>query len=78
MSKWIDITDELTPEGIRDLKSGAKGGHILMFEHPKAGPIHLRIVCKRKVKGELRVYAVRTYAYTPEEADAEVLVAQKK
>lgn len=69
---WEDITDILTPEGKKNLKSGEKGD-ILMFKF-EGSPVHLKIMRKTKDK----VWAKRTYAYTPEEADAEVEVTQKK
>jgi hypothetical protein len=68
MGKWEDITDVLTKKGQKELKIG----QILMFDY-EGSPIHLKIM--RKFKG--KVWAKKTYAYTPEEADEEILVEQK-
>jgi len=65
---WIDITKDLTKKGREELKTG----QILIFDF-EGSPLHLKIM--RKSKG--KVWAKRTYAYTPEEADAEVLIEQK-
>lgn len=73
MSKWEEISDILTKKAIKELKSGDKGD-ILMFEF-EGSPIHLRIVRKTKAG---KVYAKRTYAYLPDEADNEVQVISKK
>lgn len=69
MAKWEDITGDLTKKGQRELNVG----QILMFDF-EGSPIHLKIMRKRHGK----VWAKRTYAYTPEEADQEVEIEQKK
>lgn len=53
---WLDITEDLTQEGIRELKTG----QVLMFSK-----VHLRIM--RKAKG--KVWAKRVFMYRPEEVD---------
>lgn len=58
---WLDITEELTEEGFEKLLVG----QVMIFNHPKAGPIHLKI--KRKFKG--KIWAQRMYLYAPEEVD---------
>lgn len=63
--KWDNITDVLTKKGQRELKVG----QVLMFDY-EGSPVHLKIMRKRNGK----VWAKRTYLYTPEEADNEVKV----
>ncbi len=67
MSSWLDITEDLTKKGQRELKVG----QVLIFDF-EGSPIHLKIMRKYKNK----VWAKKTYLYTPEEADDEVAVQQ--
>ena len=67
--KWLDITEELNDEGKKSLKAG----DVLMFDF-EGSPLHLRVM--RKSRG--KVWAKRTYLYTPEEADAEIEVVAKE
>ncbi len=59
--KWIDLTEDLTQEGFDNLLVG----QVLIFNHPKAGPIHIKI--RRKSKG--KIWGQRMYLYAPEEVD---------
>lgn len=72
MSQWERIDDVLTEEGIKNLKSGEQGD-ILMFDY-EGSPLHLKVMRKTK---DGKVYAKRTYAYLPEEADKEVEIVSK-
>lgn len=61
MTKWENITDVLTPEGIERLNTG----EVLMFNYENS-PIHLKI--KRKSRG--KVWAERIELLTAEQAEA--------
>jgi hypothetical protein len=65
---WLDITPDLTKKGQKELEVG----QVLVFDF-EGSPVHLKIMRKRNGK----VWAKRTYLYTPEEADSEVMVEQK-
>lgn len=52
--KWLEISDELTPEG----KQRIKVGEVLLFSK-----VHLKIMRKRDGK----VWAKRVFLYRPEE-----------
>lgn len=69
MSKWEDITDILNKKGQRQLQVG----QVLIFDF-EGSATHLKIMRKRYGK----VWAKKTYIYTPEEADDEVMVVPKK
>lgn len=57
---WIDITDQLTPKGLEELKTG----QVLIFDF-EGSPLHLKIM--RKSKG--KVWAKENYLYTREEVN---------
>lgn len=61
MTKWERIDDVLTPEGIKNLKTG----QVLMFNY-EGSPIHLKI--KRKTGG--KVWAERVRLWTEAEIKA--------
>lgn len=58
MTKWEDIADVLTPEGVANIKPG----HVLMFNY-EGSPLHLKI--KRKANG--KVWAERVQLLTEAE-----------
>lgn len=60
--KWIDITEDLTEQGKKDLKVG----QVLMFE-----VVSLKIMRKRHGK----VWAKEIAMYTPEEANRMIIEA---
>lgn len=59
MSKWIDLTEDLTEEGQKNLKVG----QVLIFDNI-GNPVHLKIMRKHKGK----VWAKSNYLMTIEEA----------
>lgn len=61
MSKWEQIDDILTPEGIKTLKTG----QVLMFEY-EGSPLHLKI---RRITRDGNVWAERVTLYKPEEIE---------
>ena len=56
--KWIDITDDLTPEGIDRLKVG----QIMMFDY-EGSRIDLKVMLKR----DHRVYVKPVKTYSPDQ-----------
>lgn len=55
MTKWVDITDELTPDG-----KGLPVGKVLMFDK-----VDLKIMRKHKGK----IWAKRVFMYKPDEIE---------
>jgi hypothetical protein len=58
MSKWIDLTNDITPEG----KDNLEVNQVLIF-NDNGVPVHIKIMRKTKTK----IYGKMMYLYHPDE-----------